>query len=243
LTEPVLGVLCALRSEARHLGRSVERDAGLKSLADGTLVAVSGMGLGSAAAGTGRLIAAGVGALISFGMAGGVDPALRAGCLFLPAEVSAPGGRRFTCDPAWHGQLARALGAAVTQGQLATVRTPLATVAAKAALRRASGARAVDMESSAVAELAEQHALPFVAVSVIIDDAQQELPAAIAAATAPDGLVAGWRVFRHLLRHPGEAAAVLRLARAYTAANATLASVAAGGALRRARDLQGAART
>jgi adenosylhomocysteine nucleosidase len=228
LTEPVLGVLCALRSEARHLGRSVERDAGLESLPDGTLIAVSGMGLGAAAAGTARLIAAGAGALISFG---------------LPAEVSAPGGRRFTCDPAWHGQLARMLGAAVTQGQLATVPAPLATVAAKAALRRASGARAVDMESSAVAELAEQHALPFVAVRVIIDDAREELPAAIAAATAPDGQVAGWRVFRHLLRHPGEAAAVLRLARAYAAANATLASVAAGGALRRARDLRGAART
>jgi adenosylhomocysteine nucleosidase len=243
LTEPVLGVVCALRSEARHLGRSVERHAGLRSLADGTLVAISGMGLAAAAAGTRRLIAAGADCLMSFGMAGGVDPALAAGRLFLPRELSAPDGGRFTCDPAWHAQLARALATAVTEGGLATVRTPLATVAAKASLRQTSGARAVDMESSAVAELAQRHALPFIAVRVIIDDAQEELPAAIAAATGADGQVAPWRVFAHLLRHPGEGRAVLRLARAYAAANATLASVAASGALRRGRDLPGAALT
>jgi adenosylhomocysteine nucleosidase len=232
LTEPVLGVVCALRSEARHLGRSFERHAGLQSLPDGTLIAISGMGLAAAAAGTARLLAAGAGALMSFGMAGGLDPTLAAGCLFLPSAVSSPAGARFACHPAWHGELARALAPAVTPGHLATVHAPLASVADKAALRQATGARAVDMESSAVAELAQRHALPFIAVRVIIDDAQEELPAAIAAATGGDGQVAGWRVFMHLLRHPGEAAAVMRLARAYAAANATLARVAASGALR-----------
>jgi hopanoid-associated phosphorylase len=233
LTEPVLGVVCALRSEARHLGRSVATNAGLDSLPDGTLVAVTGMGLSAAAAGTARLIAAGADALISFGMAGGVDPALKAGCLFLPPEVGAPEGTRFACDPAWHEALRRALSAAVTEGSLVTVNAPLTTAAAKAALRRTSGARAVDMESSAVAELAQRHVLPFVAVRVIIDDAQEELPAAIAAATGADGQVAAWRVGTHLLRHPGELGSMLRLARAYAAANATLAHVVASGALRR----------
>jgi adenosylhomocysteine nucleosidase len=241
LTDPVLGVVCALRSEARHLGRSVQRHAGIRSLADGTLVATSGMGLAAAAAGAGRLIEAGAGALMSFGMAGGVDPALRAGCLFLPPEVSSPEGARFACDPDWHRQLTRAFDAAVTHGQLVTVRAPLATVAAKAALHQATGARAVDMESSAVAELAGHHALPFIAVRAIIDDAQAQLPAAVAAATGGDGQVAGWRVFAHLLRHPGEAAAVLRLARAYAAANTALAGAAASGALQPARGLPAAA--
>ena len=233
MTEPVLGVVCALRSEARHLGRSVLSHAGLGSLTDGTLIAVTGMGLEAAAAGSGRLIAAGAGALISFGMAGGIDPQLPAGCLFLPPELSSPEGALLACDPRWHEQLRRALSGAVTEGLLATVRAPLATAAAKAAVRQATGARAVDMESSAVAQLAQRHALPFVAVRVIIDDAHAELPDAIAAATAADGQVAAWRVGAHLLRHPGELAAVLRLARAYSAANATLAAVASSGALRR----------
>jgi adenosylhomocysteine nucleosidase len=233
LTDPVLGVVCALRSEARHLGRSVARNAGLDSLSDGTLIAVTGMGLEAAAAGTARLIGAGTGALISFGMAGGIDPQLPAGCLFLPRTVSAPEGTQFACDPRWHEQLRRALGEAVAEGPLATVRAPLTTAAAKAALRQVSGARAVDMESSAVAQLAQRHALPFVAVRVIIDDARAELPGAIAAATGADGQVAGWRLGAHLLRHPGELVSVLRLARAYAAASSTLAAVAASGALRR----------
>ena len=234
MTEPVLGVVCALRSEARHLGRSLVTHAGFSSLPDGTLLAVTGMGLGAAAAGSARLIAAGATALASFGMAGGIDPALTAGCLFLPSEVSTPDGARFTCDPAWHAQLSRALGAAVTDGRLSSVPAPLATAAAKAALREATGARAVDMESSAVAELAQRHALPFAAVRVIIDDARAELPVAIAGATGADGQVAAWRVGAQLLRHPSGLAAVLRLARAYAAANATLAAVAASGALGRA---------
>ena len=241
MTEAVLGVVCALRSEARHLGRPVASNAGVGSLPDGTLVAITGMGLGEAAAGTARLIAAGAGALISFGMAGGVDPALAAGCLFLPPEVGSPEGLRFTCDPSWHAQLRAAFNAAVTEGRLLTVRAPLATAAAKAALWQASGARAVDMESSAVAELAQRHALPFMAVRVIIDDARAQLPGAIAAATGADGQVAAWRVGRHVLRHPRELAPLLRLARAYSAANATLAAVAASGALARRAVLRSAA--
>ncbi len=233
MTDPVLGVVCALRSEARHLGRSVASNAGLGSLPDGTLIAVTGMGLEAAAAGTARLIAAGAGALASFGMAGGVDRELPAGCLFLPPTVSSPDGTPFACDAQWHAQLCSALGGAVTQGLLATVRAPLTSAAAKAALREATGARAVDMESCAVAELASRHGLPFVAVRVIIDDAQAQLPAAVAAATAADGQVAAWRLAAHLLRHPGELAAVWRLARAYSAANASLAAVAASGALTR----------
>jgi len=233
LTEAVLGVVCALRSEARHLGRSVSNHAGLGTLPDGTLIAVTGMGPEAAAAGTAALIGAGAGALMSFGMAGGVDPQLPAGCLFLPAELASPEGVRLACDPLWHDELRRVLSGAVTEGLLATVRAPLSTAAAKAAVRQATGARAVDMESSAVAQLAQRHALPFVAVRVIIDDAQAELPDAIAAATGADGQVAAWKVASHLLRHPGELAALLRLARAYSAANATLAAVAASGALRR----------
>jgi hopanoid-associated phosphorylase len=232
LTDPVLGVVCALRSEARQLGRSVASNAGLGSLADGTLIAVTGMGLQAAAQGSARLLAAGAGALMSFGMAGGVDPQLPAARLFLPTMVSAPGGARFACDPQWHGQLQRALGSAAAEGCLATVAAPLTSAAAKAALRQATGARAVDMESSAVADLAQRHGLPFVAVRVIVDDAHAQLPGAIAAATGGDGQVAAWRVALHLLRHPGELAAVLRLARAYSAANATLAAAAASGALR-----------
>jgi hopanoid-associated phosphorylase len=232
LTDPVLGVVCALRSEARHLGRSVAGNTGVGSLTDGTLIAVTGMGLEAAAAGTGRLIAGGADALISFGMAGGVDPQLPAGCLFLPTEVCTPEGAVLPCDAQWHEELRRALEHAVAQGRLASVRAPLATAAAKAALRQATGARAVDMESSAVAQLAQRHALPFVALRAIIDDAHAELPGAVAAATGADGQVAAWRVGAYLLRHPGELAPVLRLARAYAAANDTLAAVSASGALR-----------
>ncbi len=232
MTDPVVGVICALRSEARHLGRTLVGQAGLESLPDGTLLAVTGTGLAAAAAGAERLLAAGATSFVSWGMAGGLDPQLRAGHLLLPAEIVNPDGQVLASDARWRAQLAASLSALrpLTSGRLVSVRAAVPTAAAKAVLWRA-GALAVDMESSAVAALCERHGLPFIAIRAIIDDAATELPGALATATRADGGVAVWPVLTTLLRAPLQLGALLHLARAYAAANRTLAAVARRGAL------------
>lgn len=233
LTEPVVGVVCALRSEARHLGRTLAGQPGLESLPDGPLLAVTGAGLAAAAAGAERLIAAGATSLLSWGMAGGLDPQLRAGDLLLPAEISGPEGQVLASDARWRAQLTATLSALQPRacGRLVSARAPVTTAAAKAALWRA-GASAVDMESSAVAALCAGHRLPFIAVRAIIDEAGTELPGALATAMRADGGISPWPVLGCLLREPGQLGALLRLARAYAAANRTLAAAARRGALR-----------
>ncbi|MFZ1904034.1 MAG: hypothetical protein WAU56_01440, partial [Steroidobacteraceae bacterium] len=66
--------MAALAAEARLLGPARPHGA-VRALADGTLVVVSGMGPSAAADGARRLIGAGATALVSFGVAGGLDPA------------------------------------------------------------------------------------------------------------------------------------------------------------------------
>jgi adenosylhomocysteine nucleosidase len=233
LTNPVVGVVCALRSEARHLGRTTPKGAGIEALPDGQLIALTGMGPRAAARGADALISAGACALVSFGMAGGLDPQLGAGRIFLPSEVLAPDGALLPSNAWWRARVALALAALapVSGGRLVSVPVAVTTVDAKSALLRASGARAVDMESSAVAALAYSHALPFLAVRVIVDDAAASVPGVVTAATGADGQISVAQLCAALLRRPQQLGALLRLARGYFAADRALAAAAASGAL------------
>jgi adenosylhomocysteine nucleosidase len=236
LTRAVVGVVCALRSEARHLGRTLSRDASVESLAADKLLAVTGMGCAAAAAGAEALVTAGATALISWGLAGGLDPQLRAGQIFLPSEIAACDGTVLTSDSAWReGLCASLIGhPALSSGRLATSAAAVGSVAAKTALYRSTGARAVDMESAAIAAVAERRGLPFIAVRVIVDRAADEVPAVVLAATDGSGRVAVLPLLGRLLRRPAQIPALLRLAHGYLEANRSLAAVARSGALGRA---------
>lgn len=229
----MVGVVCALRSEARHLGRTLSRDAEVETLAGERLLTVTGMGGRAAAAGAEALVGAGAAALLSFGLAGGLDPRLPAGQIFLADEITAPDGSLLVSDAAWREDLrASLLGhAAVACGRLVSSVAVVASVAAKAELYRATGAGAVDMESAAIAGVARRRAVPFLAVRVIIDRAGDALPGAVVAATDEAGRLAAWPLLGQLLSHPGQVAALARLAHGYRAASRSLATVARRGAL------------
>lgn len=223
----VAGVVAALDREARTLGPVVESHAGFEILAGGTLRAVSGMGCGGAGMAARRLIEAGAAALISWGMAGGLDPDLEAGAICLPREVVAPDGVRFATSSSWRETLMASIASSrpVTSGALLTSMNPIAGVAAKAAARRETGAVAVDMESSAVAEVAVASHVPFLAVRVIVDTALDSIPESVTAAGA-SGQVRIARLLTGLARSPGDIMALVRLSRRYGAAIRSLRAVA-----------------
>lgn len=233
----VVGIFCALAAEARHLGPRRQREAPLAVLADGTLLAVNGMGCAAAAAGARALIDAGADALVSWGMAGGLDPALGAGAILLPSEILAPTRAPIATARPWRERLEEALGAEapVAHGRLLTAAHAIATIEDKDALFRATGAAAVDMESYAIAELASAQGLPFLAVRVIVDGAADRLPRPVAAAADAAGHLRIWRLIGALARTPSEFAPLLRLARRYQAASRSLAAVARAGSLANAR--------
>jgi adenosylhomocysteine nucleosidase len=234
LTAAVIGVVCALRSEARCLGRALEAEDPLECLADGTLIAVTGMGAVRAAAGAQALCAAGARALLSFGMAGGLDPALRAGDVVLPAEVVTPQGAAFATAAAWRAQLYQAVGRSggVSCGRLLTSDAAVLSPAAKAALFRECGAVAVDMESAAVADVASGAALPFMAVRAVIDAAAASVPrAVIASSAAGTGEPSVLRLLAALGRRPQDLPALLPLLSGYRVARRSLRTIARSGAL------------
>jgi adenosylhomocysteine nucleosidase len=222
------GVVAALDSEARTLGPAARRNDGLSTLGDGALLAVSGIGGDLAAIAARRLVDAGVSGLMSFGLAGGLDPRLRAGCVILPVEVISRDGARFATADAWRGRIGAAVGAArhIEAGKLLSNPTMIGTVADKAAAFRDTGAVAVDMESLAIAEVAAAHGLPFVALRVIVDTALDVLPRAVVAASV-GGRVSIRRLVGGLAAAPAELLSLLRLMRRYRAAARSLSAAAA----------------
>jgi adenosylhomocysteine nucleosidase len=223
----VAGVVAALDREARVLGPAREARAGFEILAGGTLRAVSGMGCAAAGMAARRLVEAGATALVSWGMAGGLDPDLPAGAICLPREVVAPDGMRFATASPWRESLTASVVSRrpVTSGALLTSLHPIAGVAAKAQARRETGAVAVDMESSAVAEVAAASHVPFMAVRVIVDTAHDAIPSSVTAA-GESGQVRIARLIAGLARSPAEIVALIRLARRYHAAIRSLGAVA-----------------
>jgi len=170
-----------------------------------------------------RALPAGATAVLSFGIAGGLDPALRPGDLVVASRVRGPRGA-YLADAAWAAALARATGARL--GIVAGAAAAVATPAAKRALREATGALAVDLESEAAAAFAAAHRLPFAAIRAVADPADGVVPRAALVGLDADGRAAPGRVVLALLRRPGELRPLLRVAADARAALAALRGVA-----------------
>ncbi len=195
-------------------------------------MAVSGVGCRAAATAADALLGAGATALVSWGMAGGLDPQLPAGTICLPTVILDREGRRFTTDARWRERVGAAVDIhRIVAGTLLTSLTAIDHVADKAATFRESGALAVDMESAGVASVAATHQVPFIAVRVIVDTAHDELPAAALTASS-EGRVKPLRLMRALLRRPRDLGALLRIAMRYRSAKRALVAVAASGTLK-----------
>ncbi|MBA4048732.1 MAG: phosphorylase [Sphingomonas sp.] len=178
--------------------------------------------------------------IVSAGIAGALDPALKAGDVVidlapLPFRGGVGGGgypqapRRIESphpNPSPEGEgLSKLLprahhGLIIGQDQIA------ATAAEKAALHTATGALAVDMETHVAARVAARHGLAFAAIRAISDTAHDTLPPAALVGMNPDGSMALGRVLWSLARHPAQLPALIRTGRSAEAAFGALGGVA-----------------
>ena len=162
------------------------------------------------ARGLDRALTEGVSAVLSFGLCGGLNPALGVGDLVLGEAVVTASGR-YDADPAWTDDLARILPHAARMA-IAAGPDIVGSAGAKAALRQATGAGDVDMESHLVAEAAARASVPFAVLRAVSDRAEDSLPAAAQAGFADDGRPNVLAVLAALLARPGELAPLIRTA-------------------------------
>ncbi|KQW18478.1 phosphorylase [Afipia sp. Root123D2] len=165
--------------------------------------------------------------IVSFGVAGGLDPALRSGDIMIATEVVAAEERWLTVAGLSDKLVAvPQLGRhRIVSGVLAGVEEVVLGQVGKAALRATTGAAAVDMESHIAARYAARHDLPFAAVRVISDPAHRALPELAAAALKPDGNIDLWKVMRGIARKPSDIRALVSSGRDFNRALRSLRGV------------------
>jgi adenosylhomocysteine nucleosidase len=149
--------------------------------------------------------------LISFGVAGGLSPELKAGTCIVASAIHA-GSTRFATNENWSSNLLQAIPRAV-RGEIAGVAAPVARPEEKRALHFGTGAMAVDTESHVVASVAAARRLPMAAVRVITDSAHYGLPQCALAAMRADGTIDVAAMIRAIMKSPDELPMLLRTAR------------------------------
>jgi hopanoid-associated phosphorylase len=142
--------------------------------------------------------------IISFGVAGGLDPALRSGDVVIATEVVTSATRFQALTPPQDNLAALQAGRRprIVTAAVAGSEDVVLGQASKAELRARTGAVAVDMESHIAAAYAEDNGLPFAAVRVISDPASRALPQLAMDALKPDGQVDIWKVMRGIALNP-----------------------------------------
>lgn len=166
-----LGIVTALEMERRWIGRAD----------DTALIEVGGMGRARAEAATTRLLDGGASALVSWGIAGGLDPDLEPGTVVVPEFiVDSEEGRRYV-DTRWRDRLLARIEnlVPISVEPMFHADVVVSSPAGKRDLHRRWGAVAVDMESAGIARVAYDVGVPWLIVRTVGDVADQELPKAV----------------------------------------------------------------
>lgn len=203
-----LGVITGMRAEAAIVRRHTK------------LVASTGGRLMEADTRASDLIQRGATALMSFGLAGGLDPALAPGTLVIASAVLVRHATIET-DAAWRARLIAALPEAHTGLMLGGDRI-LGTVAQKAGLFTRTSALAVDLESGGVARAASAARVPFVVLRAVADPAARNLPPAALIGLDPAGGIALGAVLASLWRDRSQIPQLMQVGRDARAARAAL---------------------
>lgn len=218
----------AVTAEARSLLKQSIANGELIRLPEGALLTISGMGPRRATIASKALLEKGANGLLSWGSAGGLSPEVSPGSLILPKTVIASNRSLYHVESTWHNRLCGLLKGHVDFHTDPLVESAIVvrTSAEKAILFRETGAIGVDMESAAVAAVAQEVGIPFMVVRAVADAMGTTIPKSTLMAFDEFGRLNFLNLIQGLVQHPTELFALFRIGRNYRAAQKTLAAVA-----------------
>ena len=205
-----------------------------------TTAAATGMGAARVTAAASKLVdTEGPSAILLLGLAGGLDPGLKAAEVRRIVRILDEHGGAYAlqCGTVPQRQEVDEPAAADTQhddgaaATLLSVDTVISSVEQKAELFGRYGAAMVDMESAALARLALQRGLPLTVLRAVSDPADQVLPPQAVTWVREDGSIDTRAAMMFLATHPWMAGKLMSLRRHAQAAAQALAG-AVGDVLR-----------
>lgn len=212
-----------MESEARAFGRRRGQWLGQHDY----VVKVSGPGREKAARTAHALIVDGCTALVSWGLAGGLDAKLKSGDAIVSERVLTESGDVLAVDTMLCTDvLSRLAAGQARRGSLVTAAQPISSAREKRSLRERLNADAVDMESTAVAYVARSAGVPFIGIRSIVDPAGFNIPPAALTGLDEHGRMRPVQILEALWRDSQQLPALLELFSHYRTALASLRSLA-----------------
>jgi adenosylhomocysteine nucleosidase len=220
----LLGIVVALPEELPTLTSKKIPPSALNSV----LVICSGAGGENARKAAETLVSNGATHLISWGCAAALSPELKSGDLTLADSLLDTQHVQITIDSAWHAQVKNSLAKSLSvhTGTLLESLQIVALSSDKKQLHTKTNAIVLDMESVAIAKVAQEKNLPFLAIRAIADPVTMDLPKAVSVAMNDKGKVLISPLLKYLLLHPSELPALIKLGLHFSAAKKTLKHVA-----------------
>lgn len=224
----ITGIVVALPEELSTL-TSKKIDKGCcVYITDTIVLAYSGAGANNARSASELLIAQGATRLISWGCAAALSETLKSGDLVLADTLIDAEGTQITIDPDWRGYTKNLLSTSlqVHTGSLAESNCIVAASQDKKHLHTQTGAVALDMETIAIAKVARQHQLPFLAIRAIADPVNMNLPEAVNHSLNNQGDIMLGKLLLFIALHPSELPGLIKLGLHFNNAKNTLKLVA-----------------
>jgi hopanoid-associated phosphorylase len=220
----LLGIVVALPEELPTLALKKIPPEVLNSV----LVICSGAGGENARKAAETLVSNGATCLISWGCAAALSPELKSGDLTLASTLLDAQQQSLEIQSAWHQHVFEELSKSrsVHTGTLLESKTIVSLSSDKKQLHEKTQAIVLDMESVAIAKVALQNNLPFLAIRAIADPVMMDLPKAVSVAMSNNGKVLISPLLKYLLFHPSELAGLVKLGLHFSAAKKTLKHVA-----------------
>jgi adenosylhomocysteine nucleosidase len=218
------GIIIALPEELSTLTTKKIAPGECALISENTLVAHAGTGPNNAIKATELLLAKGSTKLISWGCAAALDHSLNAGDLCLPKIIIAENQQRYPTHSDWQQHTTKLLSElqAIHSDPLSESHSLVSTRSEKKVLRDAFGSVALDMESAAIAEIAQKANIPYLVIRAIADPSDMDMPDAIPYALNNEGTVDIKKLIIYLLTHPDEIPSLIKLGIAFQSARRTL---------------------
>lgn len=197
-------------------------------LTDEIILIYSGAGAENARKAAELAVSKGAKKLMSWGCAAALSPDLKMGDLVLADSLLNSDGLEMPVNATWHQHAKNVLGSEVAayKGALFNSNTVVSTAQAKQEIFIKTGAIALDMESGAIAQVAQYYALPFLAIRAIADPSTMDLPNAVLKALNENGEIEISKIIASLVFNPKEIPHIIQLGQYFQLAKKTLSTVA-----------------
>ncbi|MFA5983053.1 MAG: phosphorylase [Methylococcaceae bacterium] len=224
----ITGLVVALPEEISTLTAKQVAKGECFSITEELLLVNSGTGAANARLAAQKLIGLGAKRLISWGCAAGLSPLLKPGDLSLPKRLLNQNNLVLETDPNWHEYTQKQFGnnSSVHTGDLLDSQSIVSLSTVKQALHYQTNAQVLDMESFAVAGIAQDHNLPFLAIRAIADPVSMNLPRAVSYSVNSEGQVVLFKLLSFLALHPNELPGLIKLGLHFSKAQKTLKNTA-----------------